>query len=482
MLSTKIFIKSAPSFFCLSILFLCVSSCSRPINCLIKKCESTTQIPSESSDNGATAGPSPAANPSSPGTTDAIAQELKTMKERDSLLLMIDSIAQKLSNTIDVSISKLEANGVTLQKARQEIDEKRQEERRKASELAVTRKAEYEKTISNLDTVNQQISTQKFQIISGIEAIESGILDPLTPEGVKTQIELDQKLGELDLARDRSDKALIEKIRGELKQFVGGLLVADKSLLNNLIDQLAGLSVSLVDANAPSQIANYLRQLLALEDKINAMSTVEKPEVLEQYRSKIEIIKKAMQAPISTLAPWQIDGITKIETGYQTAVQTAAALDKYIVFIDSTGQSVGEKIVALKNKVQDNRNDIAKLKSAKLETPSNLAFIQPSLGALAGVYDKLQVGIEQLNEGTRTALGAQLKPTPNGPDPKSLESFTSAQVTFVKSFEDILKAQSNLVAVFASKSPCSLGQPVKGAPIPLKEISCSGQKLVIVHP
>jgi len=350
MFSSKKIFNTIKSNCYIAIAVILVSSCSRPIKCLVKKCESTTQDVPDSTDNGATANTPATPSPTAPGAADAITQELKNMKDRETLLLMIDAIDQKLTNIIGVTLAKLEAHGLTLQKARQEIDEKRQLERQKTATLAITRKAEYEKTISTLEATNQQISTQKFQIIAGIEAIESAILDPLTPEGVKTQIEFDQKMGDLDLARDRSDKASIEKIRGELKQFSNALLVADKMLLNNLIDQLANLSASLIDANAPIQIAGYLRQMLGLEDKINALTTVEKPEVIAQYQSKIDTVKKAMQAPLSTLAPWQVEGISKIETGYQTALQTAAVLDKYIAFLDSTGQLLARRYLHSKVK------------------------------------------------------------------------------------------------------------------------------------
>lgn len=483
-MNTLYCIKKSLTYF-MNLSFLCVTltGCNRPIACLTKKCESTTQIESSQTTNGATeANPASTSTPQNAPTTDAITRELKLMKDREALSQLTDSVEQRIANIVDVSIEKLSSQAIILQKSRQEIEEKYRSEQQKAASLAVTRKAEYEKTIAALENISLQIAPQKFQLLAGIEAIESAILDPLTPEGVKTQIEMDQKISELDLARELSDKNLIEKIRSDMKQYINLLLVADKALILNLTDQLVTLSISMVDAHAPDKIVALLKLMIATEEKIQLLNSVGKPEEANIYKSKLEEINKSLQTHLNTLAPWQIEGVTKIEIGYQTALQTSLILSKYLSFIDSAEKTLGEKIADLRAKTLENKINIEKIKSGKIEFEGNMAFIPPSLGALAAVYDQIQVGIDQLNEGVKNAMTAQLKPNPSGPDPKSLDPFITAQGILVKNLDDILKAQANLSQVFASKAICSLGQTIKGPSIPLKEISCSGQKFVVIYP
>jgi hypothetical protein len=456
-----------------------VMSCHRPIKCLGKKCESSVSINIPAAGASAEAAPQAPASPSNPAQ-DSVLREIKGLKDSAALRALVERVEAKLASLAANNMVPLHNLANDLVFFKQDLENKISEEQEKSQKLSVARLSEIQKNLAMLKDVSSELVAQKMDLLAGIEALESGILDPLVPEGIKTQLDFDALIIKMDVARSKSDLIQVEAIKAEMKTAVANLYVADKGLITSLIDQWSDLSVKMISAHAPDQVIDLLEKILDLESKIAVKSLTESAESLQTFRQKLDQYKKALVAPLKVLGDLAAEPLIKLETALQTSEKTIEAWGLFVSFVETTQPDIGQKVGTIHSQINQINEQMGNLKNSKIENEGNITFLIPSLTTLLGTLDKVQESIKKLEEGFKAAMAAQRARGVEGPDPKSLEAFKNGHRDLETLNGEILKAVGNLKNLVGSKSICSMGTPLSGLPFPAKEISCNGVKFSII--
>lgn len=252
------------------------------------------------------------------------------------------------------------------------------------------RQQETANLVAQLVGLANQRQATRLQKMRELENLELAILDPLTPEGTKAQIEWDQFFAKLDIVRELSVTSEIMATQTAMLDAVDKMYVADKNVLKQIVQGIIGTNLALVQASAPANALLILEKLAALEAKLGLAVGAGDMEQITWLTKQLEANQQRIKLPLDVIDPTIFTKVVSLLALVKTAEGTVAALNQAIAKVDELIDHNTTQLNSYKKSVKDSRIDALSLWPLSIRNAANRGRVYVGLEATSKLIELLK--------------------------------------------------------------------------------------------
>jgi hypothetical protein len=223
---------------------------------------------------------------------------------------------------------------------------------------------------------------KRLEIFREIHALESQMMDLLTPEGIGMQVRFDAVFAKLETLRELSVKDEVAKTVGDFDKLASELLVADQTAVKALSRSIITASQELLAANAAASANTVMQHIsgwrnaeaVGSDKEITAARAVLETKVTEAYQK--------LKLPLDAIDPSWMAAIIADETALGQTLGKLTALDGASTQIEKVKSDLVVGLKGIAAQLQGVNTAAQGLLTAKFEAPILGAVVMPALGTV----------------------------------------------------------------------------------------------------